>query len=174
MSALYCHQDPRADKHAHDDGVRLPVHRTFRRFVNERGGKASAIGDCQLETNGSSTGIMIGIIIADPDKNRWNRRIKPRGDEKKGAVFDVVVRGGAEDGVTCDGQGEEAEHDGSARGDTVGEIGGEDGEHGGDSIGRDRKELSSNGGVAESLNDSGDKQTKRVERGQNGEICQGR
>jgi len=82
----------------------------------------------------------------------------------------VVVRRRPDDGVSCDGDWEETEDDWSSGGYAVGYVSGDYRENGGDGIRWDCEELRSNGGIAKTLDDGGDKQPERVEGGEDREV----
>lgn len=52
--------------------MRFLVHGGFRRLVHESGGETTAVGDGELETDGGGAGVVVDIVVGQPDEDRGN------------------------------------------------------------------------------------------------------
>lgn len=116
---------------------------------------------------------MVGIIVRKPDKDRWDRRVESTGHEEECAVLHMYFRRTADDGVSSDRKGQESEHDRTSCWDTVGNVSCNHGKDCCDGVRRDGEELSSDSGIAQTLDDGGYEKTEGVESSEDGKVGEG-
>jgi hypothetical protein len=141
-------QYPCRTEHAHDDGVCLFVDGRLVRLVDEGSWEASAVGHGELKPDGRRARIVVGVVAREPYEDWRDGRVEARSDEEEGAVFGVQVARVGDNGVACDREREEAEHDRPAHLVPVRDVRGDHRKECGDGVGRYREELGADSSVA--------------------------
>ena len=125
------------------------------RGIDERGDKAAAIGNHQLQRRRRGTLVMASTVIGVPDQHAGNAGIHPSSHEEGHTVFDfrVVDADVGDHGVADDGGDENEEHDHAAQLEAIRDEGDGDCEYGGNSVWYYGPQLSFVGGVSKLYDD---------------------
>src|SRR3954447_14561370 len=82
VRALEGDEHPADGEHSHDDGMGLLVRWCLVGIVDESGWEPSAVGNCELETDGSGPRPVVDVVVGQPDEDGRDGWVQPRSHEE--------------------------------------------------------------------------------------------